>query len=210
MGLPFDGGIFENGFVTCPHHGFQYALDSGECLTTPQVQLQPHDVRVVGDRIRYRPADRVTPDDLAALRADAMAGAVVGVVALPLSMALLTAAAAAGPLRGIVRTRVGPVLEIRPVRQQRPKERRLVARQRMGRSEKMTADWDFLDGLDWDKTPPPPPKSAVLRKYPVASTSPVFGSYQRKAFRFSYATTSTPPPSWRRSSTGRPSSIPGS
>jgi len=40
--------------VTCPHHGFQYALDSGECLTTPQVQLQPHDVRVVGDRIEVR------------------------------------------------------------------------------------------------------------------------------------------------------------
>jgi Fe-S cluster biogenesis protein NfuA/nitrite reductase/ring-hydroxylating ferredoxin subunit len=54
MGLPFDGGIFESGFVTCPHHGFQYALDSGECLTTPQVQLQPHDVRVVGDRIEVR------------------------------------------------------------------------------------------------------------------------------------------------------------
>lgn len=54
MGLPFDHGIFEKGFVTCPHHGFQYALESGECLTAPQVQLQPHEVRVVGDRIEVR------------------------------------------------------------------------------------------------------------------------------------------------------------
>jgi nitrite reductase/ring-hydroxylating ferredoxin subunit len=54
MGLPFDGRIVENGVVTCPHRGFQYALDSGECLTTPQVQLQSHDVRVVGDRIEVR------------------------------------------------------------------------------------------------------------------------------------------------------------
>ncbi len=54
MGLPLDGGTFEDGLVTCPHHGFQYALESGECLTAPEVQLQPHGVRVVGDRIEVR------------------------------------------------------------------------------------------------------------------------------------------------------------
>jgi nitrite reductase/ring-hydroxylating ferredoxin subunit/Fe-S cluster biogenesis protein NfuA len=54
MGLPLDGGAFENGLVTCPYHGFQYALESGQCLTAPEVQLQPHSVRVVGDRIEVR------------------------------------------------------------------------------------------------------------------------------------------------------------
>ena len=51
MGLPLDGGEFSDGFITCPHHGFKYSLESGECLTAPEVQLRPHSVRVVGDRV---------------------------------------------------------------------------------------------------------------------------------------------------------------
>ncbi|MGD9785432.1 MAG: NifU family protein [Hyphomicrobiaceae bacterium] len=54
MGMALDGGEIENGVITCPYHGFQYALDSGECLTAPEVQLQPHAVRLVGDRIEVR------------------------------------------------------------------------------------------------------------------------------------------------------------
>jgi nitrite reductase/ring-hydroxylating ferredoxin subunit len=54
MGLSLDQGEIAGGLITCPHHGFQYALDSGECLTAPEVQLQPHAVRVVGDRIEVR------------------------------------------------------------------------------------------------------------------------------------------------------------
>lgn len=46
LGLPLDMGVFENGILTCPHHGFQFAIDSGECLTVPQVQLQTYAVRV--------------------------------------------------------------------------------------------------------------------------------------------------------------------
>ncbi len=51
LGMPLDGGELENGVLTCPYHGFQYALHSGECLTAPEVQLQAHGVRVVNGHV---------------------------------------------------------------------------------------------------------------------------------------------------------------
>jgi nitrite reductase/ring-hydroxylating ferredoxin subunit/Fe-S cluster biogenesis protein NfuA len=54
LGLALDDGEVEDGIVTCPYHGFRYDLSSGECLTAPAVQLQPHAVRVVGSRIEVR------------------------------------------------------------------------------------------------------------------------------------------------------------
>ncbi len=54
MGMAMDGGEIEAGLITCPYHGFQYSLESGECLTAPEVQLQPHGVRVLGRRIEVR------------------------------------------------------------------------------------------------------------------------------------------------------------
>jgi nitrite reductase/ring-hydroxylating ferredoxin subunit/Fe-S cluster biogenesis protein NfuA len=51
LGLPLDGGEIADGVITCPHHGFQYDLASGECLTAPEVQLEPHVVRVADGRI---------------------------------------------------------------------------------------------------------------------------------------------------------------
>ena len=54
MGMAMDGGEIADGFITCPYHQFQYSLESGECLTAPEVQLQPHGVRVVGDHIEIR------------------------------------------------------------------------------------------------------------------------------------------------------------
>lgn len=54
MGMPLDGGPIEAGIITCPFHGFRYSLESGECLTAPEVQLQPHAVRVVGERVDVR------------------------------------------------------------------------------------------------------------------------------------------------------------
>lgn len=54
MGMALDGGEIADGIITCPYHGFRYALESGECLTAPEVQLQPHGVRVAGDRIEVR------------------------------------------------------------------------------------------------------------------------------------------------------------
>lgn len=54
LGLALDDGEIEDGVITCPYHGFRYDLSSGECLTAPAVQLQPHAVRVVGSRIEVR------------------------------------------------------------------------------------------------------------------------------------------------------------
>lgn len=54
MGLEMTQGEIRNCILTCPHHGFQYALESGECLTAPEVQLQPHAVRVKGPNIEVR------------------------------------------------------------------------------------------------------------------------------------------------------------
>lgn len=54
MGMAMDGGEVADGLITCPYHNFRYSLESGECLTAPEVQLQPHGVRVVGDKIEIR------------------------------------------------------------------------------------------------------------------------------------------------------------
>ena len=54
LGLALDDGEVVNGIITCPYHGFQYDLASGECLTEPAVQLQPHSVRVIGNRVEVR------------------------------------------------------------------------------------------------------------------------------------------------------------
>ena len=54
LGLPIHGGRIEGTIISCPHHGFCYDLASGECLTAPEVQLQSHAVRVVGERVEVR------------------------------------------------------------------------------------------------------------------------------------------------------------
>jgi len=54
MGLEMTQGEIAEAIITCPHHGFKYALESGECLTAPEVQLQPHAVRVKGPNIEVR------------------------------------------------------------------------------------------------------------------------------------------------------------
>ncbi len=54
LGFPIHDGDVENGIITCPHHGFQYDLSSGECLTAPEVSLQSHAVRVIGPRVEVR------------------------------------------------------------------------------------------------------------------------------------------------------------
>ncbi len=54
MGMPLDGGQLDAGTLRCPYHGFTYRLDTGECLTVPEVQLAVHAVRVVADRVSVR------------------------------------------------------------------------------------------------------------------------------------------------------------
>ncbi len=54
LGMPLEMGEVSNGVITCPYHGFQYLLETGECLTVPEVQLKVHAVRVVGDKVEVR------------------------------------------------------------------------------------------------------------------------------------------------------------
>ena len=54
MGMPLDGGLVENGRLHCPYHGFVYLLETGECVTVPEVQLAVHAVKVVGERVAVR------------------------------------------------------------------------------------------------------------------------------------------------------------
>lgn len=54
MGMPLDGGQLDKGTLRCPYHGFVYLLETGECLTVPEVQLAVHAVKVVGERVAVR------------------------------------------------------------------------------------------------------------------------------------------------------------
>jgi nitrite reductase/ring-hydroxylating ferredoxin subunit/Fe-S cluster biogenesis protein NfuA len=54
MGMPLDGGQLDKGTLRCPYHGFVYLLETGECLTVPEVQLVVHAVKVVGERVAVR------------------------------------------------------------------------------------------------------------------------------------------------------------
>jgi nitrite reductase/ring-hydroxylating ferredoxin subunit/Fe-S cluster biogenesis protein NfuA len=46
LGVPLDGGEVEHNILTCPYHGFQFRLSTGECLTSPQTPLQTYPVEV--------------------------------------------------------------------------------------------------------------------------------------------------------------------
>ncbi len=54
LGMPLEMGEINDGVITCPYHGFQYLLETGECMTVPEVQLKVHAVRVVGEKVEVR------------------------------------------------------------------------------------------------------------------------------------------------------------
>jgi nitrite reductase/ring-hydroxylating ferredoxin subunit len=54
MGMPLDGGELIEGTLRCPYHGFTYLLETGECLTVPEVQLNMHAVKVSNDVVAVR------------------------------------------------------------------------------------------------------------------------------------------------------------
>lgn len=51
LGMPLDDGTVAGGVITCPYHGFEFALGSGECLTAPTVQLFSYPTKVEGGRV---------------------------------------------------------------------------------------------------------------------------------------------------------------
>ncbi len=52
LGMPLDDGEVVDGVLTCRYHGFRYALDSGECLTVPEIALARLPVEVADGRVR--------------------------------------------------------------------------------------------------------------------------------------------------------------
>ncbi|WP_013321761.1 NifU family protein [Gloeothece verrucosa] len=54
LGMPLDTGTVEQGILTCPFHEFQYRLETGECLSVPQLFLEPYPIKRSGDRILTR------------------------------------------------------------------------------------------------------------------------------------------------------------
>lgn len=54
LGMPLEMGDVSDGVITCSYHGFTYLLETGECLTAPEVQLKVHAVRVTGNRVEVR------------------------------------------------------------------------------------------------------------------------------------------------------------
>lgn len=58
QGLPLEGGIVdgEAGTITCPWHGFRYDCVTGECLTSPQAQLEAFPLRVENGVVKVRPS----------------------------------------------------------------------------------------------------------------------------------------------------------
>ncbi|MCC5605901.1 NifU family protein [Nostoc sp. CHAB 5834] len=51
LGSPLEKGKVKNGIITCPAHGFQYKLETGKCLTVPDVSLQSYPVKVKDDKV---------------------------------------------------------------------------------------------------------------------------------------------------------------
>lgn len=58
QGLPLDGGMLEaeEGVLSCPWHGFKFDATSGECMTSPQVQLETYPLRIENGVIWVRPS----------------------------------------------------------------------------------------------------------------------------------------------------------
>lgn len=46
QGRPLDGGLLEDGTLTCPWHGMTFDASSGECLSAPGAQLTPVPTRI--------------------------------------------------------------------------------------------------------------------------------------------------------------------
>jgi Fe-S cluster biogenesis protein NfuA/nitrite reductase/ring-hydroxylating ferredoxin subunit len=54
LGRTIHDGSVDNGVLTCRHHGFQYDLGSGACLTAPGLRLRERTVRITEGMIEIR------------------------------------------------------------------------------------------------------------------------------------------------------------
>ena len=54
-GGPIGEGVLENGVVTCPWHGWQYDVRTGENIVNPVARLRTFRVKVEGDAVLVAP-----------------------------------------------------------------------------------------------------------------------------------------------------------
>ncbi len=54
QGKSLDGGMLEDGVLTCPWHGFTFDVSSGECLSAPGAQLEQVPLRIDDARVWVR------------------------------------------------------------------------------------------------------------------------------------------------------------
>ncbi|HEC09578.1 MAG TPA: hypothetical protein ENI86_08425 [Acidimicrobiales bacterium] len=54
QGRSLDGGMLEDGVLTCPWHGFTFDVGSGECLSAPGAQLEQIPLRIDDARVWVR------------------------------------------------------------------------------------------------------------------------------------------------------------
>jgi len=57
LGFPLDKSKVEKGIITCSAHEFQYDLNTGECLTVPEISLQSYEVKVKHDNAYIKVAN---------------------------------------------------------------------------------------------------------------------------------------------------------
>lgn len=50
-GGPLGEGELEDGMVTCPWHGWQFNVSTGECVKNPSAKVAVYQVKVDGDNI---------------------------------------------------------------------------------------------------------------------------------------------------------------
>lgn len=54
QGMTLDGGLLDDGILTCPWHGFKFEASSGECISAPGAQLSQVPTRVEDGRVWIR------------------------------------------------------------------------------------------------------------------------------------------------------------
>ena len=54
LGMPLEMAEVSDGVLTCSYHGFRFRLDTGECLTAPEIALPSLAVRVERGRVQVR------------------------------------------------------------------------------------------------------------------------------------------------------------
>ena len=53
-GGPLGDGVCTDGTVTCPWHGWQYDMATGECKGTPGESVDTYEVRVEGEDVQVK------------------------------------------------------------------------------------------------------------------------------------------------------------